>query len=89
MLPAAPAEVNDKASARGAQLLAEVPLEIRVSRQTLAVACGLLSLAAPYLTTGLKSLRLDFEWVGAGFVGLYFWMRPRKRDVFWDVGPKG
>lgn len=98
---------------QGAKVLAEVPLDVKVSKQTLAVACGLLSLAAPYMTMGLKSLKLDYEsqkeegfplyqrvgswvaenlrpeWLGLGFLGLafllYLWMRPRRRDVFWDV----
>lgn len=101
---------------QGAQVLAEVPLDVKVAKQTLAVACGLMSLAAPYLTMGLKSLKLDYEsqkadgfplyqqaggwvadhlrpeWIGLGFLGLalalYLWMRPRKRDVFWDINPK-
>ena len=46
---------------QGDRVLAEVPLDIRVAKQTLAVACGLMSLAAPYLTMGLKSLHLDYE----------------------------
>lgn len=98
---------------QGGRILAEVPLDVKVSKQTLAVACGLMSLAAPYLTMGLKSLKLDYEsqkaggfpvyqqvgswladnlrpeWIGLGFLGLavvlYFLMRPKKRDVFWDV----
>jgi hypothetical protein len=101
---------------QGNRILAEVPLDIKVAKQTLAVACGLMSLAAPYMTMGLKSLKLDYEsqkaegfplyqrvgswlveslrpeWIGLGFLGLavmlYFWMRPRKRDVFWDVNVK-
>jgi len=101
---------------QGDRILAEVPLDIKVAKQTLAVACGLMSLAAPYLTMGLKSLKLDYEtqkaggfplyqevgnwlaenmrpeWIGLGFLGLavllYFWMRPRRRDVFWDVNVK-
>jgi hypothetical protein len=32
------------------------------------------------------------EWLGLGFLGLafllYLWMRPRRRDVFWDVNLK-
>jgi hypothetical protein len=98
---------------QGERVLAEVPLDMRVAKQTLAVVCGLASLAAPYLTMGLKSLKLDYEsqkadgfplyqrvgnwiaenlrpeWLGLGFLGLalllYLWMRPRRRDVFWDV----
>jgi hypothetical protein len=101
---------------QGDRVLAEVPLDVKVSRQTLAVVCALASLAAPYLTMGLKSLNLDYEsqkadgfplyqqvgtwiavnlrpeWLGLGFLGLafllYLWMRPRRRDVFWDVNVK-
>ncbi len=101
---------------QGNLVLAEVPLEIKVSKQTLAIACGLMSLAAPYITMGLKALKLDYEsqkadgfplyqrvggwlvenlrpeWIGLGFLGLafllYLWMRPKKRDVFWDVNLK-
>jgi hypothetical protein len=101
---------------QGDRVLADVPLDVRVSKQTLAVACGLLSLAAPYMTMGLKSLKLDYEsqkadgfplyqqagawiaenlrpeWLGLGLLGLafllYLWMRPRRRDVFWDVNVK-
>jgi hypothetical protein len=101
---------------QGERVLADIPLDIKVSKQTLAVVCGLLSLAAPYMTMGLKSLKLDYdsqkadgfplyqqvgnwiaeslrpEWLGLGFLGLavvlYFWMRPRRRDVFWDVNVK-
>ena len=101
---------------QGERVLAEVKLDVKVAKQTLAVACGLLSLAAPYLTMGLKSLKLDYEsqkadgfplyqqagnwvaenlrpeWLGLGFLGLalvlYLWMRPRRRDVFWDVNLK-
>ena len=101
---------------QGDRVLAEVPLDIKVAKQTLAVVCGLLSLTAPYLTMGLKSLQLDYEsqkadgfplyqragswvaenlrpeWLGLGFLGLafllYLWMRPRRRDVFWDVNVK-
>jgi hypothetical protein len=101
---------------QGGRVLAEVPLDIKVGKQTLAVACGLLSLAAPYLTMGLRTIKLDYEsqkaegfpvyqraglwlienlrpeWIGLGFLGLafllYLWMRPRRRDVFWDVNVK-
>jgi hypothetical protein len=95
------------------RVLAEVPLDVKVRKQTLAVACGVLGLAAPYLSMGLKALKLDPEsqkaqgyafyrqfgdwlsevvrpeWIGLGFFGLavalYFAMRPRRREVFWDV----
>lgn len=97
-------------------VLANVPLDVRVSKQTLAVACGLLGLVAPYLSMGLKSLRLDPatqkeegfalykqvgfwlldrltpEMIGFGLLGLaaafYLAMRPKQRDVFWDLDPK-
>jgi hypothetical protein len=95
------------------RVLAEVPLDVKVRKQTLAVACGLMGLAAPYLSMGLRALKLDPEsqkaqgyafyrqfgdwlaeavrpeWIGLGFFGLavmlYFAMRPRRREVFWDV----
>ncbi|MGL6094434.1 MAG: hypothetical protein ACRC7O_01360, partial [Fimbriiglobus sp.] len=97
-------------------VLANVPLDVKVSKQTLAIACGLLSLVAPYLSMGLKSLRLDPatqkdegfalykqvgfwvldrvtpEMIGFGLLGLaaafYLAMRPKQRDVFWDLDPK-
>jgi hypothetical protein len=101
---------------QGGRVLAEVPLDVKVAKQTLAIACGLMSLAAPYLTMGLKSLKLDYEsqkaggfpiyqqigsllaeylrpeWIGLSFLGLaavlYLLMRPKRRDVFWDVNLK-
>lgn len=97
-------------------VLAEVPLDVKVAKQTLAVVCGLLSLVAPYASMGLKQLRLDpatqkeegfalyrevGNWVldhlspevlGVGLIGLaaafYVAMRPKRKDVFWDVTPK-
>lgn len=98
------------------RVLSEVPLDVKVSRQTAAVVLGLLGLFAPYLTIALKAARLDFEsqqqdgfpvyrmagawcadnvrpeWLGFGLLGLavlsYFWARPKRRDVFWDVTPR-
>ncbi|OWK38846.1 hypothetical protein [Fimbriiglobus ruber] len=98
------------------RVLAEVPLEPRVTKQTLAVIFGMLGLVSPYLSMGLKTLKMDFEsqkeqqfalyqqaglwllenvrpeWIGFGLLGLavacYFWMRPHRRDVFWDITPK-
>jgi hypothetical protein len=95
------------------RVLAEVPLEVRVARQTLTVLLGALSVALPFTLMVLKHFRLDFESQQAdGFglyaqaanwalhslspevltgailllaVGVYFWLRPRRRDVFWDV----
>lgn len=43
------------------RVLSEVPLDVRVSKQTAAVMLGLLGLFAPYLTIGLKAARLDLE----------------------------
>jgi hypothetical protein len=93
--------------------LAEVPLEMRVVRQTLTLLMGGLSLLLPFLLMVLKYYRLDFESQAQDGFGLYaglaqwliqsltpevltgvllaltvaayFWLRPRKRDVFWDV----
>ena len=93
--------------------LAEVPLEIRVGKQTLAILTGVLSLLLPFLLLVLKHFRLDFEsQLNDGFglyaqllnwsvnfltpellagilivsaLGFYWWFKPRKRDVFWDI----
>jgi hypothetical protein len=95
--------------------LAEVPLEIRVRRQTLTLLMGGLSLLLPFVLLLLKHFRLDFEsqlqdgfglyarlvqWVVASFspemltgvllaatATAYLALRPRKRDVFWDIQP--
>jgi hypothetical protein len=51
-------------------VLAEVPLDVKVVRQTTAVVLGLLGLVAPYLMTGLRAAKLDFESQRAdGFTG--------------------
>lgn len=96
-------------------VLAEVPLQIKVVKQTAALVMGLLSLGMPYLSMAMKHMRLDFEsqkqegfpifaWLGQalfeqltpGILGaglllltgfLYLLMRPRRRDVFWDITP--
>jgi hypothetical protein len=95
--------------------LAEVPLQMRVVKQTLTVLMGTFSLVLPFVLLLLKYFNLDFEsqmkedfglyarlagWLIhaltpevltglllAGTAGLYLWLRPRKRDVFWDVSP--
>jgi hypothetical protein len=95
------------------RVLAEVPLEVRVVRQTLAVLVGGLSLVLPFALMVCKHFRLDFEsqltdgfglyaqaanWALHGLspevlagalllvtLGVYLWLRPRRRDVFWDV----
>ncbi len=101
---------------QGDRVLAEVPLDVRVHKQTLALVFGVLSLAAPYISMALKSMKLDYEsqktdgfalyhqavnWLvlylrpdvlGLTFLGLaltlFLWMRPRRRDAFWDVTVK-
>lgn len=97
------------------QVLAEVPLEARVVKQSLTMLLGALSLVLPFGLLLLKQMHLDFESQmqdgfglyaqAAGFLlgaltpelltGLllaatgimYLALRPRKRDVFWDVTP--
>jgi hypothetical protein len=97
------------------KVLAEVPLELRVRKQTATVVMGALTCVLPSITAMLKQYRLDFETqkaegfalyaevmqylikvlrpeiLGAGLLGLtvllYLWMRPRRRDVFWDIKP--
>jgi hypothetical protein len=97
--------------------LAEVPLEVRVVKQSLTLLMGSLSLVLPFGLLLLKHFKLDFEtqmaegfglyarlagWLlealtpeiltgllVAATVGLYLWLRPRKRDVFWDVKTAG
>jgi hypothetical protein len=99
------------------RVLAEVPLEACVVKQTLTVLLGGLSLLLPLVLLLLKHFRLDFEsqlddgfglyaqatgWalrslspevlcglLLASAVAAYFWLRPRKRDVFWDVQTAG
>lgn len=95
------------------RILAMVPLRIRVAKQAITVACGLMSLVLPLVLMVLKSYRLDLEsqmedgfglyagvasWLllrltpeGIGIacllaaLVLYVWLRPRPRDVFWDI----
>jgi hypothetical protein len=92
--------------------LVEIPLEIRVVKQTLAVVAGTCSLCIPFVSSLLKFYRLDLDsQLQTGFDlylaainyvflhlspgallitlaivtgALYLWMRPRKKDVFWD-----
>jgi hypothetical protein len=99
------------------RVLAEVPLEVRVVKQTLSVLLGALGVVVPFVFLLLKHFRLDFEsqldqgfglyaqaagwalralspeWVGAllfaAAVAAYLWLRPRRRDVFWDVRTEG
>ncbi|HEY8503738.1 MAG TPA: hypothetical protein VIL46_04095 [Gemmataceae bacterium] len=98
---------------RGGNVLAEVPLEVRVRRKTLAVLLGAMSLLLPLVMVVLRQFRLDLEsqmndgfplfatalsWLMrtvspealAGMLLLpalvaYLAVRPRKRDVFWDL----
>jgi hypothetical protein len=97
--------------------LAEVPLEIKVTRQTIALLLSCLSLLLPLLLMVMRHFRLDFESQLAEGFGLYaqlgnwllrslspellsaalllaagaayLWLRPRRRDVFWDLAPSG
>jgi tetratricopeptide (TPR) repeat protein len=97
------------------RLLAEVPLEVKVVRQSLTLLLSALSLALPLLLMILRHFRLDFESQLADGFGLYAklgnWavsalspelltvllllaaavaylcLRPRRREVFWDVTP--
>jgi hypothetical protein len=97
------------------RVLTEVPLEMRVTQQSLTLLLGALSLVLPLLLMLLRHYNLDFEsqladgfglyaqignWVvsslspevltGAMLVAAalaYWWLRPRQRDVFWDVTP--
>jgi hypothetical protein len=99
------------------RVLAEVPLELRVVRQTLTVLVGGLSVVLPFALMVLKHFRLDFESQLADGFGLYaqaanwalhalspevltgallvvtaavyLWLRPRRREVFWDVTTGG
>ena len=52
-----------------------------------AVGFPLYQQAGSWLATNVRP-----EWIGLGFLGLavllYFWMRPKRRDVFWDVDLK-
>jgi tetratricopeptide (TPR) repeat protein len=93
--------------------LAEVPLQVRVVQQSVALLLGALGVVLPFVLL-LKHFRLDFEsqlqegfslyaqlaqWLLqsltpevlggmllSGTAALYLWLRPRKRDVFWDIG---
>jgi hypothetical protein len=97
------------------KVLAEVPLQIKVVKQTAALVTGLCSLVLPYVSKGIQHFGLDwatqqeqgfvlytwlaqlvFAWLRPEVLGgllllltvvLYLWMRPRKREVFWDVEP--
>ncbi len=95
-------------------VLAEVPLEMHVAKQTLTLCVGAMNFCVPFVSMLLKQSQLSLTsseggsgllaalvgWllvmlspeVMAGLlllatVGLYFWLRPRQRDVFWDIQP--
>jgi hypothetical protein len=95
-------------------VLAEVPLEMNVAKQTLTMCVGAMNFCVPFVSMLLKQSQLSLTsseggsgllaalvgWllvmlspeVMAGLlllatVGLYFWLRPRQRDVFWDIQP--
>jgi tetratricopeptide (TPR) repeat protein len=98
-------------------VLAEVPLEMRVVKQTLTVFMAVLTFLLPLVAAVLQHFGIDLRsrledglysrlaglLLGSlspdllallllGItLGLYLWLRPRKRDVFWDiiaVGPQ-
>jgi hypothetical protein len=98
------------------KVLAEVPLEMNVAKQTLTLCVGAMNFCVPFVSMLLKQSQLSLTsseggsgllaalvgWllvmlspeVMAGLlllatVGLYFWLRPRQRDVFWDIQPVG
>jgi hypothetical protein len=94
-------------------VLAEVPLEMCVVKQTLTLFVGALNFCVPFVSMLLKQSQLSLAGDGgtglvaalagwmllvlspevlagvllAATVGLYFWLRPRQRDVFWDIQP--
>jgi hypothetical protein len=99
---------------QGGAVLAEVPLEICVSKQTLTLFAGAMNFCVPFVSMLLKQSHLSLSsaeghagvlaalvgWallvlspeVMAGLllvatIGLYLWLRPRQRDVFWDIQP--
>jgi hypothetical protein len=92
-------------------VLAEVPLEMVVSKQTLTLFVGAMNFCVPFVSMLLKQSQLSLSSHGeagvlAALVGwavlvmspevlaglllvatvcLYFWLRPKQRDVFWDI----
>jgi hypothetical protein len=100
---------------QGTRTLAEVSLDICVTRQVLTAALGVMSCLLPLLFVFLRHYRLDLEsqladgfdlytaaaagllqWLSPAAVagllllatgGAYLWLRPRQRDVFFDVEP--
>jgi hypothetical protein len=96
-------------------VLAEVPLEMRVVKQTLTVLMAALTCLVPLVATVLQHFGIDLRsrledglysrvaglLLGslapdtlalvllAATLGLYLWLRPRKRDLFWDVTAVG
>jgi hypothetical protein len=97
------------------EVLTEVPLEMRVVKQTLTVLMAALTCLLPLVATILQHFGIDLRarledglysrlaglllgslspdllalvLLSATF-GLYLWLRPRKRDLFWDITPAG
>jgi hypothetical protein len=94
-------------------VLAEVPLEMRVVKQTATVVMAALACLLPMLAAMLQNAGIDLQGALKDGVysrltglllgsfspdllalllllvtgGLYLWLRPRKRDLFWDVVP--
>ncbi len=97
------------------RVLAEVPLQVKVVKQTAAIVAGVLSLVLPYASKAAEHFGLDWTtqqqqgfalywWLARAVLGvlrpevlglglllltaaLYLAMRPRKREVFWDIEP--
>ncbi len=98
-------------------LLAEVPLQIRVVKQTMTLVTAALALLLPLGAALLQHFKIDFraqaendfsfyreaaglllgalspDTLALGLLimtgGLYLWLRPRQRDLFWDITPLG
>src|SRR5205807_1188263 len=94
-------------------VLAEVPLEMCVSKQTLTLFVGAMNFCVPFVSMLLKQSQLSLSSEGeAGLLAalvawtvlvlspevlagvllmatvcLYLWLRPRQRDVFWNIKP--
>jgi hypothetical protein len=97
------------------EVLTEVPLEMRVVKQTLTVLMAALTCLLPLVATILQHFGIDLRsrveeglygrlaglllgsvspdllalCLLAATFGLYLWLRPRKRDLFWDITPVG
>jgi hypothetical protein len=96
-------------------VLAVVPLQIRVVKQTATMCVGAMNFCVPFVSMLLKQSELSLTssdggsgllaalvgWLLvmlspevmaalllAATIGLYLWLRPRQRDLFWDIEPQ-